>query len=282
MSLNKNNVKNLLREITDILKTAGSEEPELDASLILMKWLGFSKTQLYSRDDYIPDDNQMRKIDYWVQKCKEGCPIQYLLGKTEFMGLSFKVQDFVLIPRCDTEILVEEVLKVSAEKGYKTGLDIGTGSGAIAVSLAYYNKSLEMTAADVTEKALIMARQNIKDHNVNVKLVKSNLFENIEGKFDFIVSNPPYIKTDVIPTLDKKIKNYEPLSALDGGRDGLKFYRDITASALTYLNKNGMLAYEIGCDQGEDVKSILKDNGFKNVKIKKDLAGLDRVVIGFK
>ncbi|MCC8097878.1 MAG: peptide chain release factor N(5)-glutamine methyltransferase [Eubacterium sp.] len=165
-----------------------------------------------------------------------------------------------------------------SEKGDKTGLDIGTGSGAIAVSLAYYNKGLEMTASDVTEKALIMARQNVKDYNVNVKLVKSNLFENIKGKFDFIVSNPPYIRIDVIPTLDKKVKNYEPLNALDGGEDGLKFYRDITASALTYLNKNGMLAYEIGCDQGEAVSNILKEKGFKNVKIKKDLAGLDRVV----
>ncbi|MCD8089950.1 MAG: peptide chain release factor N(5)-glutamine methyltransferase [Clostridiales bacterium] len=281
MSLNKSNLKNLFAEIVKIFKAKGIEEAELDASLILMRQLGFTKTQLYSKDDYIPDYNQMRKIDYWVWKRAEGCPIQYLLGKAEFMGLSIKVQDFTLIPRSDTEILVEEVLKRASEKGYKTGLDVGTGSGAIAVSLAYYNKNIEMTASDISEKALIIAAQNVKDYKTNVKLVKSDLFENIEGRFDFIVSNPPYIKTGVIPGLDKKIKNYEPLGALDGGEDGLKFYRKITAASLTYLNKKGMLAYEIGFDQGEAVRDILEASGFKDVEIKKDLAGLDRVAIGF-
>lgn len=282
MSLNRSSVKDLLREITGLFKENNIDEAEIDASLILMRQLGFTKTQLYSRDGYVPDENQMRKIDYWVLKRLEDCPVQYLLGKTEFMGLSIKVSDFVLIPRPDTEILVEEVLKIFSERGYKTGLDIGTGSGAIALSLAYYNKALEMTACDISEKTLIIARQNIKDYGVKVRLVKSNLFENIEGKFDFIVSNPPYIRTGGIPALDKKIKNYEPLKALDGGEDGLNFYRNITASSLTYLNKNGMLAYETGYDQGEAVSNILKENGFKNIEIKKDLAGLDRVVIGFK
>ncbi|MCD7904161.1 MAG: peptide chain release factor N(5)-glutamine methyltransferase [Clostridiales bacterium] len=282
MSLSRSSVKDLLREITGLFKENNIDEAKIDASLILMRQLGFTKTQLYSRDGYVPDENQMRKIDYWVLKRLEGRPVQYLLGKTEFMGLSIKVSDFVLIPRPDTEILVEEVLKISSERGYKTGLDIGTGSGAIALSLAYYNKTLEMTACDISEKALIIARQNIKDYGVKVRLVKSNLFENIEGKFDFIVSNPPYIRTGIIPTLDKKVKNYEPLKALDGGEDGLNFYRNITASSLTYLNKNGMLAYETGYDQGEAVSNILKENGFKNIEIKKDLAGLDRVVIGFK
>ncbi len=282
MSLSRNKVKVLFGDIVRLFKEKGIDEAEADASLILMRQLGFTKMQLYTKDDYVPDENQMRKIDYWVLKRLEGCPVQYLLGKKEFMGLDFKVSDFVLIPRCDTEVLVEEVLKRVSEKGYKTGLDIGTGSGAIAVSLAYYNKNIEMTACDISEKALIIARQNAKDHKADIRLVKSDLFENISDKFDFIVSNPPYIRTEVIPTLEDKVKNYEPLTALDGGEDGLVFYKKITVSALTHLNENGMLAYEIGYDQGAAVRDILKEKGFKNIEIKKDLAGLDRVAVGYK
>lgn len=281
MSLKKSNVKELLAQITADFKQAGISTPSLDASLILMRWLKFTRPQLYSRDDYIPDDNQMRKIDYWVQKRLQGCPMAYLLEKADFMGLSVKVQESTLIPRPETELLVEEILSIAPEKNYKTGLDIGTGSGSIAIALSHFDKSLRMTACDISERALMIAEQNVKDHRANVTLIKSDLFESIEGKFDFIVSNPPYIKSEVIPTLERDVKDYEPLSALDGGADGLTFYRRIIKKASAYLNNGGMLAFEIGCDQGYAVKSLMEEAGFREITVKKDLSGLDRMVFGY-
>lgn len=281
ISLKSKNVKDLLREMTALFKKNGVDEPTLDASLILMRQLGFSKTELYTKDDYSPTQNEMRKIDYWAEKHIEGCPMQYLLGKAEFMGLSIKVQESTLIPRADTETLVETVLEIAAEKNFKTGLDLGTGSGAIAVSLSYYNKNLEMTASDFSFRPLFLAKQNAKDHSVGINFIKSDLFESIEGKFDFIASNPPYIPTDVISTLKNNVKNYEPKTALDGGSDGLYFIKRIIKEAPSYLKSGGLLALETGFDQREAVHTLFKEAGYKDIAHKKDLGGNHRVSLGF-
>ncbi|MCD8238598.1 MAG: peptide chain release factor N(5)-glutamine methyltransferase [Clostridiales bacterium] len=281
ISLKSKTVKDLLREMTALFKENGAEDAALDASLILMRQLGFSRTELYTKDDYCPDENQMRKIDYWAEKHAEGCPVQYLLGKCEFMGLTIKVQDMVLIPRADTETLVETVSEIIKEKSYKTGLDLGTGSGCIAVSLSSLNKGLKMTASDISLRPIFIAEQNAKDHKADINFVLSDLFENIEGKFDFIVSNPPYIPTEVIPTLEKNVKNYEAEKALDGGKDGLDYIRKIIEQAPSYLNPGGLLAFETGYDQREAVDALFKAAGYKNINHKNDLGGRHRVSWGF-
>ena len=206
--MSRKSLKELLPELTARLKESGADDAHTDASLILSRVLGFERIKLYTKDDYVPSENEMRKISYFAKKREEGCPIQYILGCAEFMGLKFFVNESTLIPRPDTETLVEEVLALSRSHGFGRGLDIGTGSGAIAVSLAYYNKSLDMTACDISIRALDTAWWNAYENGVSVTLVMSDIFENITGQFDFIVSNPPYIKSGVIPTLEKNVRNY--------------------------------------------------------------------------
>ncbi len=280
--MNRKSLKQLLPELTQRFKVMGSDDPHTDACLILSKATGYGRVELYSKDDYIPDENEMRKISYFALKREEGCPIQYILGVAEFMGLKFFVNESTLIPRADTETLVEEIISISRSKGYKKGLDIGTGSGAIAVSLAYYNKTLDMTASDISIRAIDTAKWNAYENKVSLNLVLSDIFENITGTFDFIVSNPPYIKRSVIPTLDKNVRNYEPIKALDGGSDGLCFYRKIIKKSRLYLRDGGLLAFEIGYDQGEEVSGLMNECGYTNIQILKDLAGLDRVVLGYQ
>ncbi|MPN36075.1 Release factor glutamine methyltransferase [bioreactor metagenome] len=200
------------------------------------------------------------------------------------MGLDFYVQEGVLIPRPDTEILVEEVIELGKNKGPINILDIGTGSGAITVSLAKYLESAKITSVDISDIALEIGKKNAKSNNVNdrITFIKSDLFTNIDDsmRFDIIVSNPPYIKREVIETLDKQVKDFEPYSALEGGIDGLDFYRAITTQAKKYLNKGGILAYEVGHDQREEVSKLMKSNGYTNIYTRKDLQQIDRVVIG--
>ncbi len=281
MSLKKSNVKNILKAVTKSLKEAGDNEADIDGALIVSSCLNFTKTMLYSHDDYEPADNELRKIEYFLIKRRQGCPMAYLLGEAWFMGLKFFVNESTLIPRGDTEVLVEAVLDICGKRAFKRGLDIGTGSGAIAVSIAYYANDVEMTACDISASALETAKKNAELNGVNIKFVQSDIFNNTEGRFDFIVSNPPYIKKRDINKLDKSVRDYEPFSALNGGADGLDFYKKITSQAKKHLNRGGLLAFEIGFDQGADVIEILRDYGFLNIIKLKDLAGLDRVVLGY-
>ena len=197
------------------------------------------------------------------------------------MGLDFKVTENTLIPRGDTENIVEEVIATIENSGYNTVLDMCTGTGAIAISVAHYTKA-KVTASDISKKALEVARENAQNLNADVNFIESDLFENINEKFDVIVSNPPYIESEVIPTLMEQVKDYEPMLALDGGKDGLDFYRNIINQAKNYINPNGCIVFEIGYNQGGQVKSLLENAGFVNINVKQDLAGLDRLVIGFK
>ncbi|MBQ9518932.1 MAG: peptide chain release factor N(5)-glutamine methyltransferase [Firmicutes bacterium] len=268
-------VKEILFDTKKRLRENGDETWGIDADLLVMRALGLTRMQLVTRDtDEVPD-KAAAKLENLLQKRLSNMPMQYILENCEFMGINFKVNENVLIPRPDTEVLVEEVLKRKPQ----SALDIGTGSGAIAVSLAKYGVK-SVTACDISQNALDVAKENAKNADVDIDFIKSDIFKNISGKFDAIVSNPPYIVSDVIPTLMPQVKDYEPRLALDGGKDGLDFYRSITAQAKEHLNKGGLLAFEIGYDQGETVSKLMRENGFENVKVIKDLAGLDRVVTG--
>jgi release factor glutamine methyltransferase len=198
------------------------------------------------------------------------------------MSLNFNVCRKVLIPRQDTEILVESVLEYAGQKENASILDIGTGSGCVAISLAYYGKNTQVMGVDISKGALEVARINARNCGVeeNTVFVQSNLFDNVPPKkFDIIVSNPPYIPIEVIETLDKQVKDFEPKIALDGGADGLDFYRRITQQSVSFLESKGLLAFEVGFDQAQKVVEIMEVN-FENIKVKKDLAGIERVVTG--
>lgn len=225
------------------------------------------------------NEAQQSEIMDAVYKRLKHIPIAYIFGRTNFYGYDLVVDKNVLIPRNDTEILIEEVVKLIKQRQNALVLDIGTGSGAIAIVLQKETNA-KVYAVDVSEDALRIAKQNAEINNANVEFIHSNLFENISDlKVDFIVSNPPYIETDVVYTLEKEVRDNEPILALDGGKDGLDFYRAIICEARQHLNKNGVIAFEIGYNQAETVKKLMQ-NEFKNIKVIKDYGNNDRVVIG--
>lgn len=277
-------IKEIFLKYKNILKEKNFETYSLDVEVLLMEVTGFSKPQLYINTEYVLSNEEFNKFEeFFIRRLKKE-PIAYIIGKCEFMGLDFYLNNDTLIPRADTEILVEKAIETINKNNLKTGLDIGTGSGAIAISILKYCENMKMTAIDINENAILKATENAKINQVldRILFIKSDLFENIFKKFDIIVSNPPYIKTDIIEELEDNVKKYEPKRALDGGEDGLIFYKKITEKATEYLNKDGYLIYEIGYDQAEDVKEIMKKNNFENIKILKDFAEFDRVVFGKK
>ena len=224
------------------------------------------------------DEKTEREFLDIINRREKNEPIQYILKSANFYGREFYVDERVLIPRNETELSVEKILKIANEKDFHKILEIGAGSGAICVTLALESKSLKVFASDISEDALEVVKINReKYHAENLKLIKSNLFENISESFDIIFSNPPYIKTAEIENLQKEV-GFEPKLALDGGDDGLNFYREITKKSCEYLKKGGFLCFEIGYDQGEDVKKILRENSYKNIEILKDFQGYDRVI----
>ena len=249
-------------------------------SKILLKYL-LNVTDLYiviNSDEELKEDivNIFKEN---IEVLNTGIPIQYITNKQEFMGLDFYVDSNVLIPQPDTEILVEEVIN-NCKKDVKI-LDLCTGSGAIGVSIAKNIRGSKVTMSDILDKALEIAKKNAKSNEVIDKcnFVLSDMFENVQEKFDAIVSNPPYIQTKVIKTLDKEVQN-EPKLALDGGEDGLKFYRVIAENAYKYLNKDGILALEIGYDQKDKVVKLLdREEKYTEIYSKKDLAGNDRIIV---
>lgn len=281
--------KEMINEAIDILSKENIADAINDAWLIAEYSLNITKQKYYMNMQMTVDDNQYEKYMDLIQIRKSHVPLQHITGSQEFMGLVFNVNRNVLIPRQDTEVLVEKVIDILKKmdkmdhRKYKV-LDMCTGSGCIAISIAKLlekQMELEVTASDISNDALEVAKKNAALNNVNINFVESDLFENIEDKFDIIVSNPPYIPTDVIKTLDIEVKDNEPFNALDGMEDGLFFYKKITEKAFDYLNENGCIAYEIGHDQGESVSSILRKK-VSCVKVYKDLAGNDRVVIAGK
>lgn len=261
-----------------------SPTPRLDVETLLQKALDVDRLYILLNLERNLSEDEEKLFNEFINERLNNRPIAYIVGNREFMGLDFYVQEGVLIPRPDTEVLVEEVIELGKNKGPINILDIGTGSGAITVSLAKYLDNVKVTSVDISDIALEIGKKNAISNNVDDKItfIKSDLFTNIDKnmKFDIIVSNPPYIKREVIETLDKQVKDFEPYNALEGGIDGLDFYRAITTQAKNYLNKDGILAYEVGHDQSEDVGKLMEKDGYTNIYTRKDLQQIDRVVIG--
>ncbi|CCQ93430.1 Release factor glutamine methyltransferase [[Clostridium] ultunense Esp] len=280
-------INQLLQRGVDLIKDRPYTNPVLEATLLLSKLLNVDKTYIYTHGKDKVSRPIMDKFLELMEKRAEGYPIQYIINEKEFMGLDFYVDEGVLIPRSDTEILVEYVLEYIDNK-YKGKpiniLDLGIGSGAIALSIAYYKKNANVYGVDLHDIPLKIARINKERFKLNnVNLFKGDLFQGVEGlgeKFHIITSNPPYIPKREIETLQEEVKDYEPKEALDGGEDGLDFYRRIIPESKEYLIKDGLLIFEIGYDQSKQITNMMVDEGFENVGILKDLQGLDRVVLG--
>lgn len=302
------------------LLEAGIQEAALDARLLLEWVCKTNSNDLFVYGEKEVEESQKEAFFDLIEKRKKRVPLQYITGIQNFMGLDFQVNKHVLIPRQDTEILVEEVLK-ELQDGMRI-LDMCTGSGCILISLLYYTNGCQGIGVDISEEALQVARQNAKvllgekkqqkdvflegfeqsskekaaiflQNNLfselekklkvkvfNRKCISAEVEEKEECKFDIIVSNPPYIPSEVIPTLMPEVEQYEPILALDGQEDGLFFYRKIIKESGKYLVRGGWLYLEIGCDQGEEVKELMKEAGFAEIKIEKDYAGLNRVIYG--
>ncbi len=296
------NIKELLDDGIRILKEHDIPNERVDAWELLEMVTGMDRTRFFLHEADEVDDEAVDRYFKLIDRRAGHYPLQYLTGYQEFMGYKFRVNENVLIPRMDTECLVEEVerrirravdagvLTPNADAGIMTNvdakeqslkvLDMCTGSGCIAISIKKRNACYDVDAVDISGEALEVAKQNAKDLQAEVNFTQSDLFANVNGKYDVIVSNPPYIPTKVIGTLMPEVRDYEPGSALDGMEDGLYFYRKIIAAAKNYLNESGMLLFEIGCEQGRDVTDLMKEAGFRDCEVVKDLAGLDRIVYG--
>ncbi len=283
--MNNKNIGELLNVGTAILKDCGISTSRLDAELLLGKVLNKEKIYLIThREEKIDETNEKIYMEL-VNKRKEKMPVKYILNECEFMNMNFYVEPGVLIPRADTEILVEEVLKYIDENNSKNICDLCCGSGAIGVALANLRKDINVDLIDYYESPEKVTLINIEKFNVSdrASFIKSDLLNKSinEAKiYDIIVSNPPYIEECEINDLMEDVKNYEPHTALSGGKDGLDFYKRIINESISVLNKSGILAFEIGYNQGTDVKGLMEEKNFIEVKIIKDLAGLDRVVLG--
>lgn len=279
-------LKQLYKVGTVKLAEEGIEEFSLDAWYLLEYVTGVSKAMYFAEPERaVSEENADRYIDC-IRRRAAHIPLQHITGEQEFMGYPFCVNEHVLIPRQDTEILVEEAIQVMRPK--MKVLDMCTGSGCIVLSILkmcrekYYMTDLQGIGADVSEEALKVARETGRRLGVPVTWIQSDLFAKIpeEEKYDVIVSNPPYIETAVIDTLQEEVRLHDPYIALDGKEDGLYFYRRIISEAGKYLKTQGKLMFEIGCDQAEAVEELMKNAGYEQITVKKDLAGLDRVVYG--
>lgn len=272
------NYRKLYETGKDRLEKAGIQEAALDARLLLEEVCRTDRNTLLVHGDRAVTEEEETQFRIFIERRSTHEPLQQITGWQEFMGLRFSVTEDVLVPRQDTETLVEEVMRYLRD-GMEI-LDVCTGSGCILLSLLRYSNGCRGVGCDISEKALAVAGQNAKELGISAQFIKSDLFESIEGRFEYIVSNPPYIRKDMIPTLMEEVRDHEPLIALDGGEDGLDFYRKITREATEHLYSGGMLFFEIGYDQGEAVKLLMEEEGYEEVTVSQDLAGLDRVVYG--
>ena len=297
-----------VKEILNIgqrrLQDAGVSDADLDCKLLYCFMRNITRTQLILMYQNVLEDRLCDEYFRLIDERASGKPLQYITGIQEFMGLEFDVNESVLIPRQDTETMVEDVISVIKDGALRgeslegTGrrewdiLDLCTGSGAIGISLAKLltGVKVNVTCSDVSKAALEVARKNAGKLGVskNIKFVEGDMFAPFDGrfkkkKFDLIVSNPPYIESDVIPTLQTEVRDHEPMSALDGGDDGLDFYRIIAGGAGGFLKKRGILFLEIGCDQGNAVRELLTEaGGYSDIRCLKDLAGRDRIIYAVK
>lgn len=282
-------INELLKIGLEKLSSLEFSNPQLEVRLLLSKIMDKDKSYIYAFGDKEVSDDIGEEYLKLIEKRAKGYPIQYILGHTEFMGLDFYLEEGVLVPRPDTEILVQYVLD-QIESKYQEAkvkvLDLGIGSGAISLSIANYAPNSFVYGVDIGDIPIKVANINKERFGLNnVEFIKGDLFQplgpSLKKSFHIIASNPPYIPKDVILGLQTEVRDYEPRLALDGGEDGLDFYRMITSRAKEFLVDKGLLIYEIGYDQGLDVKNIMLEYGFKEIDILKDLQGLDRVVLGY-
>lgn len=276
-------IQELVNLGTEELK--GLETPRLDAQLLLGNVLEKDKLYLLTHNEEKVSTSDKHKYLRLIEKRKEKMPIKYILKTCEFMGMDLYVEEGVLIPRNDTEVLVEEVLKKIEDNKKIEICDLCCGSGAIGIALANFKKDVLVDSIDYYEKPEKVTKINIKNHELEkrVRFIKSDLLSKVieeNKKYDIIVSNPPYIEKEEINNLMEDVKNYEPSEALDGGEDGLDFYKKIIEQSKKVLKNKGILSFEIGYNQGNEVKKLMLDSGYENIEVIKDLAGLDRVVIG--
>ncbi len=268
--------KELRKNLENSFEKAGITE-YADIDWIMVEVTGKSRSMLQFVEQFSTDEtNQIMDA---VGKRLKHIPLGYIFGKSYFFGREFKVNENVLIPRQDTEILIEKISEdIKKQSRQVSVLDIGTGSGAIAITIQKETGAL-VTAVDVSDDALVVAKENAEKLEAEVEFIQSDLFENVNRRFDFIVSNPPYIETEVIETLDREVRENEPILALDGGKDGLDFYKKIVKNAPNYLNNGGKLYFEIGYNQADALRSLMKEN-FTNILVYKDYGNNDRVVVG--
>lgn len=277
--------KELLKKSIEYLQNKGIENPKIDTELIFSEVLKLDRMMLtLSFTRKIKEEEKEIIREMLRKRAVEKIPVQYILGYEGFYGRNFKVNKNVLIPRPETELLVEQCIKMAVEKNSKTILDIGTGSGAIAITLAKELPNAKVLACDISEEALEVAKENGKLLEANnIKFEKSDVFSGVKFKeFDMIVSNPPYIPKEEYETLQVEVKMHEPSLALTDNKDGLYFYKKISREAVDYLKQEGILAFEVGYNQGEEVRELMEKAGFKNVLVLKDYQNLDRIVIGVK
>lgn len=263
---------------TKCLTDAGVPDAALDAWYLLQMVCKIERSYYYVHGEEDITQDAQKEYEIAVQKRAEHIPLQYIIGEQEFMGLRFKVNSNVLIPRQDTETLVEQVLKI-VKPGMKV-LDLCTGSGCVLISVLKNAPELTGMGSDISKTALLVAKENAKLHEVDAEWVRSDLFDNITETFDVIMANTPYIPTGEILSLMPEVRDFEPENALDGGADGLDFYRKIAGQVKDYLNPGGYVYMEIGYDQGEAVSELMRNAGFTEVEVIKDLARNDRVVKG--
>lgn len=263
-----------------MLKSNNVESPKLKARLLLQYVLDKPRQYIIVYDNKEIDKQQQWQYFVNIEKLTKGIPLQHITHRQEFMKMDFFVDENVLIPRPDTEILVEEVIKIAQKYNSPRILDLCTGSGAIAISLKKFVPNADITAVDISEKALEIVQKNAKKLETKINFLKSDLFDKLDNKkFDIIVSNPPYIRKDEIKKLSEEVQK-EPKIALDGGEDGLDFYRIIAEQAINYLKTGSFLCFEIGYNQKNDVIKIIEDEqNYKNTYCKKDLYGNDRIII---
>ena len=260
------------------LKEAEIGEAQLDARLLLEEVCGTDHNTLLCHGDREVSEKEEEQYRKTIEQRAQHVPLQHILGYQDFMGLRFHVNEHVLIPRQDTEILVEEAMRYLHD-GMRI-LDLCTGSGCILLSLLHYSNDCEGTGVDISKEALQVAALNAELLGIKADFLKSDLYEKVTGKFDLLVSNPPYIERKVIPTLMEEVREYDPSIALDGGEDGLDFYRRIIGGAQDYLKRGGQILMEIGSGQAQAVSELLREAGFKEIDVCRDFAGLDRVVSG--
>lgn len=274
----------LIHSGEEILTAHHKADASIDAELLALYVLGYTKLERILNANLQVKKDDITLYKYYIKKRCQGIPLQYITNEQEFMGLSFYVDSNVLIPRQDTETLVEVLIEKSKQTPFNQIIEVGVGSGCISISLAKFLNYARITGIDISMEALKIAEKNAKANKVEnqIQWICGDLLKgyNEEKKVDLIVSNPPYITTQDYYALDPDIKEHEPIIALDGGQDGLDFYRKITTQAKKHLVQGGMLAYEIGYNQGQAVMNILKKQGFIEVEIIRDLAHKDRIILG--